>query len=363
MSEHVIAAVTKTLSPNAAGFVYCGQGAVVEEFETKFQTWLDVPVKPLTTNSCTSAITLALRTLKIGPGDYVVASPQTCLASNSPILDRGASVVWADIDRQTCLINMEDAIAKAKQYNAKAIIAVDWGGLNSVNVPQIERPCPIIQDVAHGLRIAKDPALRGDWVAWSFGPIKHLCFGDGGALLTPESYYKQAKLLRWYGIDRESQDNFRCNANVADLGAKYHCNDINASIGLSNFELAIKNIEIAKQNAKRYSAHLIHDDIILPPATLNGLDNSHWLYSIIYKGNRDNLMHYLKLKGIDCSPVHAANHRHSCFNGHAFEYDLPAANYVDQHQLSIPVGWWLTDDNITYIIESILSYVNSEKII
>src|SRR5262245_48065207 len=83
---------------------YIGQGEQVETFEAALQTLLGTPTPPLTTNSCTSALDLALHLTHVGPGDEVITTPVTCTATNSGIVTRGAIPVWADVDPLTGLI-------------------------------------------------------------------------------------------------------------------------------------------------------------------------------------------------------------------------------------------------------------------
>ena len=100
-------------------------------------------------------------------------------------------------------------------------MAVDWGG-RSCNYAALRNAgkwgesnfnpsVPIIEDAAHRLYVGQNTEHRGDYVAWSFGPIKHLTTGGyGGALLVPDWQFERARLLRWHGLDRLSSEDFRC---------------------------------------------------------------------------------------------------------------------------------------------------------
>ena len=109
----------------ASGFI--GQGPKVEEFEQALQETLDCPYPPLTTNSCTSALDLALHLIGVGPGDEVISTPMTCTATNGVIVNRGAQIVWADVNPFSGLISPED-VGRLVSRRTKAIMAVDWGG-------------------------------------------------------------------------------------------------------------------------------------------------------------------------------------------------------------------------------------------
>jgi len=99
------AAHTRVADVLSSGFI--GQGPKVEEFEDMLHKELKSKTRPVTVNSCTSAIDLALELCNVGPGDEVIASPQTCFASNVGAIHRHARIRWADIDPITGLIDPE----------------------------------------------------------------------------------------------------------------------------------------------------------------------------------------------------------------------------------------------------------------
>ncbi len=120
----------------------------------------------------------------------------------------------------------------------------------------------IIEDCAHAFGSTykgKKIGNHGNICTFSFQAIKHLTTGDGGALFVPhKDLYDRGKLMRWYGIDRETNSkDFRCEDDIKEWGFKFHMNDINATIGINNFhtvteKLLEKNIE----NANFYNKNL-----------------------------------------------------------------------------------------------------------
>jgi dTDP-4-amino-4,6-dideoxygalactose transaminase len=106
---------------------WIGQGPKVEEFEDKLQQELKTATRPVTVNSCTNAIDLALELCGVGVGDEVIATPQTCFASQVGAIHRGAILRWADIDPITGLMD-PDTVGKLVNDKTKAIIAVNWAG-------------------------------------------------------------------------------------------------------------------------------------------------------------------------------------------------------------------------------------------
>lgn len=323
------------------GSGYIGQGPAVERFEEILYELTGERV--LTTNSCTSALDLALELIGVGPGDRVITTPMTCTATNSPIVKRGAIPVWADVDTEG-LISPDSVRSRLFQYpDAKAVMAVDWAGKQCdwKGLRKAAPGVPIIEDAAHRF---PSPDFGGDYVAWSFQAIKFLTTGDGGALLTPQSQYHRAKLLRWYGLDRESSADFRCAQDIKEVGFKYHMNDIAATIGLSNFRQAARNSSMHKFNAHRLATLMDMDFDV---------DHHYWFFPLTVE-HRDVFIAYMAMTGIATSQVHARNDKHTGFNYPGFE--LPGIDWFDSHQVAIPCGWWLTQKEVEHIAKSALAF-------
>lgn len=346
MHKNAHKAIKKVLAPNSEGVIYCGEGPKVKEFENAFWKLNPTPTKPLMMNSCTSAISLALTLCGVEPGDEVITTPQTCLATNHPILAHFAKPIWADINPKTGLINPED-VKKKITKKTKAIIAVDWSGaycdyntLKSLGVP-------VIQDAAHCLKI--DQENCGDYICWSTQAIKFLTTADGGFLSVPEDKYTEARLRRWFSLDREASADFRCAQNAQYVGFKYQATDIDAAIGLSNIELAIKNQKKHLKHAEFYDLKINNSKIIKPSIENN---SQFWLYTILVPNKRDEFCKYLADNEIASSQVHSRNDRHDVFKDYEQDY-MPGTDYFTKNQLSIPVGWWLKKNDLNKIVKVI----------
>jgi dTDP-4-amino-4,6-dideoxygalactose transaminase len=325
---------------------YIGQGPQVEKFEQALEEKFLLPRRPVTTNSCTSALDLALELIGVGPGDAVITTPQTCTATNTPIVKRHAIPVWADINQRGLVtaesVNRAWMAAKDEGLNVKAVMVVDWAGARP-DIPRIRRVLPdnmpIIEDAAHRL---PGPS-EADYTAWSFQAIKYLTTGDGGALQVPAAQQKRAKLLRWYGLDRETKADFRCEQNIAEVGFKYHMNDIAASIGLANLPLALANLVKQRANA-HYLASRLGQEF--------DRHSHYWFYPWLTR-NRDAFVARLAAEGIEASQVHARNDKHTGFQ---YPRRLPGVDLFDSHQIAIPCGWWLSDEDLDHVVESIRAF-------
>ena len=337
----------------ASGFI--GQGPVVEKFEDALQHELNSKTRPVTVNSCTSAIDLALELIGVGADDEVISSPQTCFASNIHIIHRNARIRWADIDPITGLIDPV-SVKKLITKKTKAIVAVNWAG-KFCNYKALKSfGIPVIEDAAHTwdvFGIDGQAPERGDYICYSFQAIKFLTSGDGGILVCPPEKEADARILRWYGLDRTKNESFRCTQNITQVGFKYHMNDINASIGLANIDEAYLSVIASRGNSYKFIKNINN-----PLLTLPEWDETHsyWLFSMHVKpGLKDHFTAYLAEKGIASSPVHFRNDQYDT-TMHFQEGELPGVDSFTDTQICIPNGWWLTIDDIAYIIDALNSY-------
>lgn len=327
---------------------YIGQGPMGERFERELQALLGTPYAPLTTNSCTSAIDLALHLIGVGAGDEVITTPVTCTATNSPIVTRGARPVWADVDLFTGLIDPAD-VARKVTPRTRAIMAVDWGGALCDYAALKEIGLPVVQDAAHHLS-----SPQGDYACYSFQAIKFLTCGDGGALYAPPYQMERARLLRWYGLDRRSKADFRCEQNIQEVGYKYHMNDIAAAIGLANIGAVRDVIAQHRAHARAYQAAFRNlNGIMRPLWDVDDTDSPWWLYTLLVE-DRQGFIAHMADRGIACSPVHARNDTHAAF--HYPNGPLPGVDHFASRNVAIPVGWWLTDDDRRRVIEAVQAW-------
>lgn len=348
MSKNAGKLVSKVLDSG-----YIGQGSKVEEFEAALQKQLKSKTVPVTVNSCTAAIDLALELAGVKYGSEVIATPQTCWASNCNIVNRGAKIKWADINPITGNIDPE-SVKSLITENTKAIVAVNWGGRICDYSTLKSFGIPVIEDAAHTWDVFPRYLYpeRGNYICYSFQAIKYLTTGDGGCLICEkESDVEKAKLLRWFGLDRTKGASFRCTQNIQVPGHKYHMNDIAAQIGLCNLEEAEKSVNTQRTNSEFLWYAIKNKFITIPEKDIN---SSYWLFSVIVE-NRDKFISYLQENGIEASPVHYRNDEYDCTKQFK-ENSLPGTDLFSKTQVCIPNGWWLTDRDLVHIVEIVNSY-------
>lgn len=360
MNQNIGQDITPVLT---SGFIT--QGPKVDEFEKRLSCYIGNS-HILTLNSATSGLTLALRLLNLKQGDEVLSTALTCTATNWPILANNLKIKWVDVDKKTGNLDLHDLKNKLST-TTKAIIVVHWGGypVDLDQLEEIQNYCldkfgfkPIvIEDCAHAFGAEYKGVKLGNRniCVFSFQAIKHLTTGDGGMITLPsEELYNRAKLLRWYGIDRNARNfnlkDFRLEKDINEWGYKFHMNDISATIGISNFDLAISNLDKHRQNSAYYFEKL--KDIESISLMENIYNGSWWIYTMrILGGRKQEFIDYMKEKGVAVSQVHNRNDHHTCVS--EFKSHLPNLDELELELICIPVGWWLSQKERENIIELI----------
>lgn len=343
---------------------YIGQGSVVDEFEVALRDHIPFS-HGLTVNSATSALWLACHLIGIGPGDHVISTPMTCSATNEVLALRGAHIVWADVDEYGNIHPFD--VAVKLNNNIKAIVAVDWGGLpcdyRYLRVLADKSNVPIIQDAAHSFGAQfqwdKDHKKRfvGDYIAYSFQAIKHVTTGDGGLLVVPKEQYERAKLLRWYGLDRTTEDAMRCRQDIKEAGYKFHMNDINAALGLANLNGIEQRLIRAREMRREYDTVFRNAKSNIVPEWPDDRSSSNWLYTI-HVNNPRQFEYFMNSRGIGASQVHSRNDWYTAFA--PFKAPLPKLDEWFSTMCAIPIGWWISRKQQQYIIKNVLEYVNGD---
>jgi len=355
MADAVKAAITRVLYSG-----YIGEGEEVVAFERELAARFCTS-RVMAVNSATSALHLACHMSVDGsPDAEIITTPMTCLATNAPIILNGARIVWADIDPLTGNIDPAE-IEPLITDKTRAIMMVHWGG----NPCDIDRICEIgrahrirvIEDAAHAMGATyqgKPIGQQSDFVAFSFQAIKHVTSVDGGCLICREAKDDaRGRLLRWYGIDRDTNEttDLRCEIDVTEVGYKFHMNNVAAAIGRENLKHLDWILTRQRNNAQFYDSAFSGTNAISIAAENPEGTSAFWLYTI-HVANRDELMQKLLERGIGSSKVHARNDTYSAFL--PFKRPLPKCEEFHRTHLCIPVGWWVTESDRERVAEAVI---------
>lgn len=340
---------------------WLSEGPRVRELETALEQKLGIR-NPVCLNSGTSALHLALILAGVGPGDEVILPAQTFVASGLVIQMQGAKAVFADIDPETG--NLSPASVREKiSARTKAIMPVHWAGypceMREIQEIAEEYGLIVVEDAAHALGAAYEGRPIGSisrFTCFSFQAIKHLTCGDGGALCcTSDADASSAMTRRWFGIDRaNSQPSVLGERiyDVAEIGYKYHMNDLAAAVGLGNLEDFPQRLQRRQSIGAMYRRLLAN----VPGVRLLRLDanrtHAYWLFTMRVE-RRENFIRKMSAGGVPTSVVHLRIDHNSVFGGE--REDLPGLAEFNQTQVAIPIHEALTDVDVHHIVSTIRS--------
>ena len=355
-----------------SGFI--NEGEQVTQLTNEMQRYFGTR-RLILTNSCTSALTMALKLCGIkGNGEEsVLSTPMTCVATNCPIVTVGAHIQWVDINMTSGCMSPDDLRMKLKRDPyVKAVMCVAWAGIPP-DLEQIREICneyrvPLILDAAH----AFDAKYGGrhlyewaDFTCYSFQAIKHFTTGDGGMLIcADEEPWRRAKKMKWFGIDRDGTKDEKGNwkgqrweTDISEAGYKFAMNNISAALGMSQIPHIPRIMNAHRDNAEVYDGLFCttSNRFVVPLMRPTNSDPSYWVYSMfVYDTtliDRDRLVKDLNDRGIGAGLVHIPNDIYECFS--FYKDNLPGVREFAQRQLSLPVGWWLKTEDLHHIYETV----------
>ena len=354
--ENAAEEVAKTLKST-----WINTGKKEKEFREKVRTRFKAPYA-VACMTGTAALKIALRALGVGPGDEVVSTPFTFIATNTAILEVGAKPVFADIQYETLNIDPQSVEEKITD-KTKAIMCVHYAG-NPVDLDELravarKHNLPIIEDSAHAMttQYKGNPiGSTGDVATFSFQCVKIVTSGDGGVITTTnEEVYKRLKKQTWYGIDRETKKTDKLNplpAEPAGLGFKSNMNDITATLGC----VAMDYIEVPLARRKEIGERYRKEFANLQKVKLVDY-KPYWKpnYQIfpVYVENRQQFAEYMWNKGIQVNINNRRNDVYDVFGGLC---DLPNTKKADETVILLPLHTDLTDIHVERIIEAVKNY-------
>lgn len=364
LDERDIESVTDTLRS-----VFLTTGPVCARFEESFAAYTGL-AHSVSLNSCTAALHLALLSLGVGPGDEVITTPMTFIASATSVLHTGATPVLADVDPDTGLIDPK-AVEAAITPRTKAILPVHLYGvmadMRALRAIADRHHLAIVEDAAHCIEAERDgvrPGQLGDAVCYSFYATKNLTCGEGGALCTTrEDVAKKALLLRQHGMSKEAAKRYHGlyqHWDMVELGWKYNLSDIQASLMVRQLERLDSLWE------QRRAVHGLYEAALsgIPGLRLPGLrgKSAHHLFTVqVPADKRDGLLAHLGQKEIGVAVNYRAIHTLTWFRD-TFGFapgDFPNALAFGAGTLSLPFHTRLDDQAVGHVAQAIKEYLSS----
>ena len=327
-------------------------GTEISEFETELEKYIDVKYA-ISCSSGTDAILMALMAIDIKPGDEVITTPFTFIATSEMIALLGAKPVFVDIDEKTYNISASK-IEAAITSKTKAILPVSLYGqpsdMDEISKIAKKHNLKVIVDGAQSFGATfndvKDLVL-GDIATTSFFPAKQLgCYGDGGAAFTnDENLAVKLKSLRLHGQSKRYHHQY--------IGIGGRLDTIQAAVLLVKLGHYKKDLSLRQEVASKYTDALQDKNVILP--YIDSRAQSAWAqYSIRIK-NRDEVQLKLKEAGVPTA-VHYPMplHLQECFKYLGYKSgDFPIAEMISNEIMSLPMNPYLKDVEIEFIVENL----------
>ncbi len=384
-----ITAVTCVLR---SGFLTCGPE--IEAFEHEFAAFIGAK-NAVSVANATDALHLAMRVAGIGPGDRVVTSPNTFLASANCAAFVGATPDFCDIE--VASYNLDPVALEAGwKPDTKAVVAVAYAG-QAANMPEIariarDRGAIVIEDACHGTGggfsyDGRDWKLGGhpwaDITTFSFHPVKTLTTGEGGMLVTDnDEYARQARLLRAHGIERDPSKfaGFGSDApaftergpwvyEMQELGYNHRITDFQCALGRSQLKKLNQFIDRRLEIVARYNEAFTDIPWLSTPKLAPWLlaqDRSpkhriSWhLYTVqidfaAINKTRSEVMAYLRSKGVGTQVLYIPVHLQPWYRN-TYGYGIGKCPHAEDyycHALSLPLFPSLTETDLEHVIQTV----------
>ena len=333
-------------------------GATVAEFESRFAALLGRR-HALAVTSCTGALHMSLLALGIGPGDEVITTPMTFVATAAAIMEAGATPVFVDVEADTGNLDA-NLVRAAITPRTKAILPVHLYGLmcdmRALKEIADAHGLAIIEDAAHcieGVRDGIRPGELGDTACFSFFATKNMTCGEGGALVTDDdALYEKLKLIRLHGMTKTAFDRHLegySHWDVPFLGWKYNLSNIDAALLLPQFDRIAGNLERRHALAERYIDQLGNLPGIRVPESRPDTVHARHLFTIWVDGvKRDDALAALRAAGVECVVNYRAIHLLSLLRERfgLKSGDFPVAEAIGERTISLPFYPKMPDSHV-----------------
>jgi perosamine synthetase len=327
------------------------QGAVTQEFEERFAAFCGAR-HAVATSSGTTALHLALLVQGIGPGDEVITTPFTFIASANSILYCGATPVFVDIEPDT--FNIDPSLIEAGiTSRTKAILPVHVYGnpadLETITAIADRHGLVVIEDAsqAHGAAVGGRRVGSSGIACFSFYPTKNMTTGEGGAITTNhDAVADRLRMLRSHG----ARERYRHEI----LGYNFRMTDLQAAIGLAQLPKLPEWTKRRQANAAFLSKLL--DPYVSIPISRPWAEHVYHQYTIRLAECRDEMPDRLARRGVGSS-VHypLPVHQQPLYRNMGFVDVLTEAERASQEVLSLPVHPALTEEELRLVADAVMS--------
>jgi UDP-4-amino-4,6-dideoxy-N-acetyl-beta-L-altrosamine transaminase len=364
---------------------YLTTGPAVDKFEKKICEVTGAAYAVAVANG-TAALHLASLAL-LEPGDEVLTTPNSFVATSNSVIYSGARPVFTDIleNGNIDLARCEKILEADSEKRIKAVYAVHFSG-NPVDQDKLRNlrekfGVKILEDCAHslgavfssgsGTPVRAGSCENSDCSILSFHPVKHVTTGEGGAITTNSAeIYHKLLMLRAHGINRTSFVNKEMafdekgNSNpwyyeMQTLGFNYRITDFQCALGVSQLDKLDKFVAARRRTAQRYDEYFKGAANVAPLYSYNGASSYHlYVVKIDFKKiglTRAEFLKKLKEKNIGAQLHYIPINRQPYYLslGYGAEHNMRMDEYYSKC-LSIPMYYSLSEEEAAYVAENIL---------
>ena len=358
---------------------YMTQGPLIRQFEKDFANYLGVNYACVVSNG-TAALHLCAMALGIKPGDKIITTPITFVASANGFRYQGAEVVFCDIDSKTFLMDLDklEQILKASPKGTyKAVVPVDFAGypIDEERLRKLadEFGFAIVVDACHapggsfvdskGEKQMIGNCKYADLTVFSFHPVKHIATGEGGAVTTNNKYlYEKVALFRTHGI---TKDPARLEKNdggwyyeMQELGYNYRITEMQAALGISQLKRLDWSIQRRNEIAKKYD-DAFKGTLVKTPYRQEGIVHGFHLYIIqVDPAKRKGLYDFLRANNVYSQVLYIPAHLMPYYRQFGWKVgDMPVAEDYYSKCLALPMFPTLSDEEQDWIIKKVKEYM------
>lgn len=340
-------------------------GPVVEEFERAIAASAGARYA-VAFNSGTSALHAAYFAAGVGPGDEVITTPISFVATANAALMLGARPVFADVDPET--INLDPRqLPPLVSERTRVIAPVDFGGhpaeLDEIMEIAEAAGAVVVEDACHALGARYKGRPVGSiahMTVFSFHPVKAITTGEGGAVCTDDpGFFERLRMFRNHGITRSraamERDDGPWYYEMHLLGWNYRLSDIHAALGVAQLKRLDDHLERRRAIARRYAEALSSTGLILPRARPH-VEHAWHLYPVQLKDPRmrRGFVEALHAAGIGVQVHYIPIYRHPYYRRIGYgSFACPNAELYYSRCVSLPLFPGLTDAQFDRVVEAV----------
>ena len=325
----------------------------VQQFENEFSRYTNSD-DCVSVNSGTAALNLALSAAKIKNTEVILPS-LTFVSTANAVMINGGKPIFADVDPTNLCIDPQ-SIKKLITKKTSTILPVHFAGmpcgLNEITNICKEKNLTLVEDAAHAVGSKyenKRIGGHGDFVCFSFHPVKNLAMPTGGIISINHKNHKKIskylKAMRWCGITDRKGSFY----DVKELGNNYYMNEFSAAIGLMQLKKVNMMNDRRQEIAKRYDTEITIEKKIPFRKYC-----SYHIYWILVK-NRNRFMKIMAENGVETGVHYRPVHNFTFYKNSS---RLPITDKISKQIVSIPVHSNLSDGEVDKIIKLVTKFTN-----